>query len=423
MESFNNFKSISLSHKDAPVEIRELVSLNETETKNLLSKVKEYFAITEALIVSTCNRTEIYYSGEDKTEDIIKLLLLEKGINLSSKELSFFRSITDHHEAIKQLYRVAMGLESQVVGDIQISNQVKHAYQWTADSEMAGPFLHRLMHSIFYTNKRVIQETAYRDGAASTSYAAVELVQDLVSNVPNPKIVVVGLGEIGEDVVRNFENTSIENIKIANRTHQKAVDLANELGYQSIDFNNLKPFCQDADVVISSLAMDEPFFNLQRMKDLEILSHKFFIDLSVPRSVDKSIEEIPGVIVYNIDDLQSKANKALKKRISAIPAVEKIIDEAIVDLNEWSKEMEVSPIIQKMKNSLEEIRQREISKYIKKLDNEQMKLVDDVTKSLIQKVMKLPVLQLKAACKRGEAETLVDVLNNLFDLEEVSQKP
>lgn len=423
MEIFNNFKAISLSHKDAPVEVRERVSLNEQESKGLLAKVKEYFSFTDALIVSTCNRTEFYYtSTEDKSEDLIKLITIEKGINLSSSEKSYFRSITNHQEAVEQLYRVSMGLDSQVVGDIQISNQVKNAYQWAADNEVVGPFLHRLMHSIFYTNKRVIQETEYRDGAASTSYAAIELVEDLVANVKDPRIMIVGLGEIGSDVCKNFTNTKIENIKIANRTHEKAIELANECGYQAIDFDNLKPFCQDTDVIISSLSVEKPFFDLEKMKDLNILSHKFFIDLSVPRSVDKAIEQIPGVIVYNIDDLQSRANKALEKRIQSIPSVENIITESITDFNEWSKEMEVSPIIHKMKNSLEEIRSREISKYVKKLDEEQFKLVDEVTKSLMQKVMKLPVLQLKAACKRGEAETLVDVLNNLFDLENVKEK-
>ena len=160
-------------------------------------------------------------------------------------------------------------------------------------------------------------------GAASTSYAAVELVEDLVANVINPKIVIIGLGEIGADVCRNFGNTKIENIKIANRTHEKAIELANECDYQAIDFNNLKPYCQDADVIISSIGAEKPFFDIEKMRDLEILSHKFFIDLSVPRSVDKAIEEIPGVIVYNIDDLQMKANKALEKRVKSIPQVEK----------------------------------------------------------------------------------------------------
>ena len=423
MEIFNNFKAISLSHKDAPVDVRELVSLNETQAKGLLLKIKEYFSFSDAIVVSTCNRTEFYYMHtEDKSSDIIKLICIEKGINLTEKQLNYFQSITDHDKAVEQLYRVSMGLESQVVGDIQISNQVKNAYQWAADMEVAGPFLHRLMHSIFYTNKRVIQETKYRDGAASTSYAAVDLVEDLVANVKDPRIMIVGLGEIGADVCKNFENTNITNIKIANRTHQKAVDLANECGYQAIDFNNLRPYCQDTDVIISSLSVEKPFFDLEKMKDLNILSHKFFIDLSVPRSVDKEIEQIPGVIVYNIDDLQNKANKALEERIKAIPVVEKIIEESIHDFKEWSKEMEVSPVIHKMKNSLEEIRSREISKYVKKLDEEQMRLVEEVTKSLMQKVIKLPVLQLKAACKRGEAETLVDVLNNLFDLEKVNEK-
>jgi len=135
-----------------------------------------------------------------------------------------------------------------------------------------------------------------------------------------------------------------------------------------------------------------------------------------------AVEDVPGALVYNIDDIQSKASEALDKRLSAIPAVKNIISESINDFNDWSKEMIVSPTIKKLKNALEEIRKEEIAKYLKEASDTESQIIDKVTKSMMQKIMKLPVLQLKAACKRGEAENLIDILNDLFDLEKQSEK-
>jgi glutamyl-tRNA reductase len=174
---------------------------------------------------------------------------------------------------------------------------------------------------------------------------------------------------------------------------------------------------KEADVVISSIARDTPFFTTDMIQRLEVLSYKFFIDLSVPRSVEASVENIPGILVYNIDTIQSKASEALAQRLAAIPQVKAIIAESLLQFNDWTKEMMVSPTIHKLKNALENIRQEEIARYLKKLGPEETKLVDDITRNIMQKIIKLPVLQLKAACKRGEAETLIDVLNDLFNLE------
>src|SRR5690606_13296090 len=183
------FRALSLSYKNAPVEIREIISLDEGDVFSILKKLKEFFGVTDTLILSTCNRTEVYYShGLDLSTEIIKVIGLEKGLENIISYLKYFRIFNDDKEAIEHLYRVAMGLEAQVVGDMQISNQVKRAYQASADMEMAGPFLHRLMHSIFFTNKRLVQETPFRDGAASISYAAVELIEELISNTYQPRI-------------------------------------------------------------------------------------------------------------------------------------------------------------------------------------------------------------------------------------------
>ena len=413
-----NFRAVTISHKTAPIEVRELMALNHDQVNNLLLYFKEFGDISEALILSTCNRTEIYYQADsNKRQEIIKLIGIENGVNRIAQYEKYFVDLDDHQQCLQHLFRVAIGLEAQVVGDLQISNQVKRAYQSSADAGMAGPFLHRLMHTTFFTNKRVVQETTFRDGAASVSYVAADMVQDLASEIIDPNILILGVGEIGADVCRNLADAGLENVSIANRTAHKAEKLAAECEFDTIPLSEALSQLGQADVIISSIAMEEPFISAQMVRNLNILGHKYFFDLSVPRSIEDEVDEIAGALLYNIDDIKSKANAALEKRMKAIPRVKEIIEESIVEFSTWSSEMVVSPTINKLKDALEEIRQEEVARYLKGTDLQQAKMVDKLTKSMMQKIIKLPVLQLKAACKRGEAETLIDVLNDLFDLE------
>lgn len=412
-----HFNVLGLSYKGTPIETREKLALDEKESTQLLQFISEFTHIQEALVLSTCNRTEIYFSSQDAdARTILKGLGTIKGIPYA--ELApYFTHNTQNDASVEYLFRVSMGLEAQVIGDIQISNQVKRAYQLSADMNLAGPFLHRLMHTIFFTNKRVVQETAFRDGAASVSYAAKELVEDITNEIKAPRVLVLGSGEIGEDVTRNLVDSRISDVTIVNRTKSKAEALALECGFTLGDFDELKEHMDYADVIISSISTHEPFINKPMIEELEILSHKFFIDLSVPRSVDLTLESIPGVLVYNIDDIQEKASSALQKRIAAISDVERIIGESLSEFHDWSKEMIVSPTIKKLKNALEEIRQAEIEKYVRTASPEEVKIIDKATKAMVQKIIKYPVLQLKAACQRGDAENLIDLLTDLFDLE------
>lgn len=416
---YNHFKSISLSHRNAPLSIREQLALSEEGAKGIMLRLKDFFEVSDVLVVSTCNRTEIYYSSaEDLNEEIIKLLLIEKGISDVQPFLDYFDRFAEGETAVQHLFEVATGLHSQVVGDMQIPNQIKHAYQWTADLNMAGPFLHRLLHTIFFANKRVAQETFFRDGAASVSYAAVELLDGLM---PNPKILVVGLGEIGTDVCRNLAQKTGADVTLVNRTASKAEALAQELGFKVADFENIEHEIAQADIIVSSIARDEPFFTKEMMVRLRGMSFKYFIDLSVPRSVSPEVEEIPGVMLYSIDSIRSRADEALTRRMESVPQVREIIGEAVHEFNDWSKEMIVSPTIQKLKGALEQIRKEELTRFTKNLSDSELEKVERITTSMMQKILKLPVLQLKAACKRGEAETLIDVLNDLFNLEKQSE--
>lgn len=416
----NKFRSISLSHKNAPVEIREIIALDEASIHSLLVKLKDFFSVTDTLILSTCNRTEIYFAHElDLSTEIIKLIGVEKGIESILDYIEYFKIYSDDLDAINHLFKVSMGLEAQVVGDMQISNQVKRAYQASSDLDMAGPFLHRLMHTIFFTNKRVVQETAFRDGAASVSYAAVELIQELTSNTFEPRILLIGVGEIGEDVAKNMVYLPDAKVTITNRTLDKAEALAVEMGFDVIPFENVLEAMQSADVIISSITKSEPYITKKLVKTFDIPSYKLFVDLSVPRSIETSIEDIPGVLLYNVDNIRSKASKTLEKRLAAVPQVEHIIEESIEEFYNWKKEMMVSPTINKFKKALEQIRLEEMERYLKNASEKEIAVIDKITKSMMQKILKIPVVQLKAACQKDQADQMMEILTDLFDLERI----
>ena len=423
MKMQNKFRAISLSHKSAPVEIREIIALDEGSIHALLVKLKDFFSVTDTLILSTCNRTEIYYSHDlDLSSEIIKLIGLEKGITTIINYLEYFKIYNNDREAINHLFKVSMGLEAQVVGDMQISNQVKRAYQASADLNLAGPFLHRLMHTIFFTNKRVVQETAFRDGAASVSYAAVELIEELTSNIFEPRILLIGVGEIGEDVAKNMVHLPNAKVTITNRTFEKAQILGSEMGFDVIPFENVIEAMKESDVIISSIMKSDPFITKNLVKSFDISSYKLFVDLSVPRSIETSIEDVPGVLLYNVDNIRSKASETLENRLAAVPKVEQIIVESIDEFYNWKKEMMVSPTINKLKNALEQIRLEEMERFLKNADQKEIDVIDRITKSMMQKILKVPVVQLRAACQRDQADNMIEILSDLFDLERISEK-
>ena len=410
---YESLKVVGLSHDSSPIAIRESVAFSENESRNFLDRMREILGVEEALILSTCNRTEIYYTSDlDLFNAILNLLKIEKGIDHGID--SYFWN-KENLPALRHLFRVALGLEAKVLGDIQISNQVKKAYQCSADQHLSGPFFHRLMHTIFYANKRVVQETVFRDGAASVSYACVGLVQQFIQNFSDPQILVLGLGEIGRDVADNMEEMNAS-ITLSNRNALTTQTLAKQYGYEVLPFEELLKNIAKFDVIISSVQVPKPIIMKDHIPE-QLLSQKLFVDLAVPRSMDSELDTIDGIILYNVDQIEEQTSGIIERRRAAITEVELILDETIEELKNWSLEMEVSPTIKKLKKALEEIRKEEIARYVGKVTEVEQDLIDKVTKSIVQKVIKLPVLQLKAACKRGEAETLVEVLNDLFNLE------
>ncbi|TAD97829.1 MAG: glutamyl-tRNA reductase [Bacteroidetes bacterium] len=417
-----HFKAFGLSYKKSAIQIREAVALSDSEMRNLLTRSKEVLGINEMLIISTCNRTEFYYVSEnDEFDRLISLLGIEKNLsNIDSYKLDFEHFTST--KAVQHLFEVATGIDSQVLGDLQIINQVKKAYQASADNNMAQAFLHRLLHTIFFTNKKIVQQTTFRDGAASVSYAAVSMLEELTANMTSPQVLVIGTGEIGEDVLRNLKNTNFMNILVANRTFEKAESLAKELNYKAVRFEEIEKYIAESEIIISSVSMSKPLISKDLLEQNPILSFKFIVDLSIPRSVESKVEEIPAVLLYNMDSIEQKVSETMQKRQETVPAVLEIIAEAMAEFADWTQEILVSPVIQQFKNVLENIRKDEMSRFAKQMNPQETEVVDKITRNILQKIIKYPVLELKAACKRGEAENVSEMLKNLFDLEKQTEK-
>lgn len=409
----NQFKNITISYKSAPLSIREQVSMDDETVALFLRNCKDIFKLDDVFVLSTCNRTEIYYYSEfDLSSQLISYLSTLKGLVTASIAPYFTKHTGD--DAVQHLFEVALGLDSMVLGDIQIINQVKRSYQLTADLNMCTAYLHRLLHTILFTNKRIANETTFKDGNASLASVSVEQTKKFIKNKPNPKIAIVGLGEIGSNVACNLREFEGE-VYLFNRSKDKSDALAAEYGFQSAEFDLLHDYLSTMDVVISSVHIDKPLLNKSHFKTST--NPTLIIDLGVPRNVDLNVELNNAITLLNVDHLNEKVQTALAMRKIEIPAVNQIITESIAEFNVWKQEKEVFPIIQQLKTALEDIRKQELSRHLGKLDEQQSEVIEAITNGMIQKIIKLPVLELKAACKRGDSESMVEVLQDLFNLE------
>jgi len=410
-------QAISLSHKEAPISVRELLTFDESQTKNFLNHLRDVLGIQESFLLSTCNRTEVYFYHNIDSSLVVKSLAAFKGVSFGQIQ-QYFSIFSETYSSVLHLFRVGIGLESQVLGDFQIINQVKNAYQWCADSQMAGPFLHRLLHTLFFANKKIVQETNFRSGSASVSYAAKELTEELLTDKNQP-ILFFGLGEIGLATVRNLAENGFTNITICNRTETKVDALVKEFGMKYILFDDFDEVLIQSKLVISALSGGYFKISKKHLEKKQIPGFQYFIDLGLPRSIEPEIEEIDGVVLFNLDQIQTRVNAALELRRESIPIVEEIVEAAQLEFMEWTKEMQVSPVIHQIKNVLEQIRLEEMARFLKKADSEQAIWAEDLTKNLMQRIMKNHVVQLKAACKRGDSDQLVEVLQQIFNFEAV----
>jgi glutamyl-tRNA reductase len=410
------FRVLTLSHHESPVGVREKFAFEDQQAATFLNSLRDIFGIQEALLLSTCNRTEIYFQHATEADQVLSFLLRSRGAE--AEDATWFQCISETQDTVRHLLRVGAGLESRVLGDFQIINQVKNAYQRTADLDMAGPFLHRLLHTLFYLNKRIVQETSFRSGSASVAWACKELVEDLLTD-KRKTIALLGLGETGRSVALNLIENGYNNLILCNRTKEKAEDLLSE-SVRFVPFENREECLKEATLIISALSGQHLQITAEQLQNPGVSGFRYCIDLGMPRSMDPSLGSDPGIVLYNIDQIQKRVDEALELRRSAIPKVEEILEKGFQEFMDWTRDMQVSPLIQQMKQSLEVIRREELARFLKKAGPDQAEAAEELSKGMMQRILKTHVVQLKAACRRGDAEMLMEGLRTLFQVEEGS---
>ena len=418
-----NLFSIGISHNTASVEVRERMWLSDAEIKEAIAKLKEKF-FTECVLVSTCNRTELYGTapGEEPDDATLRRFLIDfKNARGTVEESHFFRNVSEG--AVNQLFKVASGIDSLVIGDIQILNQVKEAFNLAREMNATGPVMNRLMQASLHVGKRVRTETLICDGAVSVSYAAVELASKIFADLSRKSVLLIGAGETGELTLKHLVGKGIGQTKIANRTRENADALLGRLGVAGsvVDYENIVDALRSVDIVITSV--NSPSYVVQPDDVYKVMKQRsnnplFLIDIGVPRNINPAAKKIENVFLYDIDSLGAIVDKNLEKRKNEIPKVTAIIKEEMAEFSNWYNSLQVGPTIQDLRDSMESIRRQEVEKHINRFKAEDRELLELVTKRIVNKILHQPTTTLKqgTASNNGEEGDTLSRMNTLREL-------
>ncbi len=394
MENLNlskhqTFYSIGLSYKKADAEVRGKFSLNDTAKTALLQQAKND-GIDSLIVSSTCNRTEIYGFAEHPFQ-LIKLLC-ENSLG-TVEEFQKVATIFKNQEAISHLFKVGTGLDSQILGDFEIISQIKTSFAQAKSFGLANAFMERLVNAVIQASKKIKTDTEISSGATSVSFASVQYIMKNVVDIGNKNILLFGTGKIGRNTCENLvKHTKNEQITLINRTKNKAEKLATKLQLIVKDYADLQLEIQKADVLVVATGAQNPTV------DAAILNLKkplLILDLSIPKNVNKNVRTLPNVTLIHLDDLSQITDETLENRKSQIPAAELIINEIKHEFFDWMNGRKYAPTIHSLKAKLHQIKEKEVLKQSKKIDNFNDEQAEIISNKIIQKITNHFVSHLK----------------------------
>ena len=423
-----NLSAISINHRSASVELREALHLSEEEIAELVAKIKGNL-LAEGLVISTCNRTEVYGFPSSKKitlPDIQNVLIKHKSVpSISADNFQTFHSFS----AIEHLFRVATGIDSLLIGDNQIFKQVKDSFQLAEDLNFSGVLTKRIFDAAIKTGKRAINETLISEGAVTVSYAAVQLIEKIFSSLGKKSALVIGAGETGEIAAKHLRDRGIGHLSITNRTIDRAEKLASSLGAKIIPFDNFKDYIHDYDIIIS--ATSAPDLILTR-KDIEAAMKQrsyasmVLMDIAVPRDIDPASKVIDYVFYHDIDSLNIIVEQNLAKRRDEIPKVERIIKEELEALISWYNSLEAGPTIKSLRDYFENIRAEEVEKNKNRFTNDDQEKLDIITKRIMNKILHQPMVELKKLSGEGESgdemAARISIIRELFGIDKTDKE-
>jgi glutamyl-tRNA reductase len=399
-----------MSHRSAPIEVREKVAFPPCAGRGFVRRLKDEGIASEAVLLSTCNRTELYavVESENDRSRVLDLIAEDRGVDRTELDETTYW-LTDA-EAVGHLYRVAGSLDSMVLGEAQILGQVRDAYRASTEEQSAGSVLNRLFHTSLRVGKLVRTETGIGDSSLSVPRVAVQLAEDVFGSLAGRSALVLGAGEMSEMVIRDLRERGIGEVRIANRTAARALDLAERVGGAAVDFGSVADELPGVDVIVSSTGSGEWVVgNAEVARALERREGPlFFVDIAVPRDVDPVVQTLERAYVYDIDDLQAVVDHNAGEREEAAERAEEIVEPAVFEFMGWMSTLNVVPLIRELRDEAEKVREHEISKALKRTDltPEQAEAVEKMSRSLVNKLLHGPISKIKSRAESGPPETL-----------------
>ncbi|MDQ2177905.1 glutamyl-tRNA reductase [Marinifilum sp. D714] len=406
-ENLQKLFVLGISYRKTALDVRGMFSLSSEDQENLLKEAKEH-QIEGMVIISTCNRTEIY-AHSSEVEIITDLFL--KYCKGNRNDLNYNGYTLYGNECIRHLYKVTAGLDSQIIGDFQIVGQVKNAYQQSEQRGMVNSFLNRLFSFVFQASKKIKNETDISKGAASVSHAAVQYIKDKVSTLETCNFLLYGTGDIGKDTCGNLlKHMNNRSLTLVNRTIEKAEALAERYNIQHQPIEKLTQEVEKAEVIIVATGAAKPTLTLDHFKGVE--SCKLVLDLSVPRNVDTAIDNLENVLVITVDELSKHISEAIDQRKACIPDAEKIIHASIGEFYGWLEVKYLSPVIVALKENLQNVQRKELDYHKNKLSEDELKKVEHITNNIVNKIARACINHLKDHHKKQSSP--METLNMIF---------
>ena len=410
-----------MSHHSAPVEVRERVAFPPCAGRSFLRRLKDEGVVAEAVLLSTCNRTEVYAVVEDEGARgrVLDVLAEDRNVERTSLERDMYW-LTDA-DAARHLYRVASSLDSMVVGEGQILGQVREAYRTATEEHCSGQILNRLFHTSLRVGKQVRSETGIGDSSLSVPRVAVKLAEEVFGSLTGRRALVLGAGDMSELVVKHLKDRGVADLLIANRTPERARLLAQRVGGQAVAFDALAAELPEVDVVVSSTGSGEWVVDSGTVAGaLELRSEPlFFIDIAVPRDVDPVVQTLPSVYLYDIDDLQAVVERNAEGRQDAAEEGEAMISPAVLEFTGWLSTLHVVPLIRELRDGAEQIRRHELARALKRmnLSPEEEADVERMSHSLVNKLLHGPIQEIKARAEAGSPLESSEVRRRLLALD------
>jgi len=422
---------LGLNHKTAPLEIREKLAFNTAETSMALGELKKRFGQAEFVLLSTCNRVELYCAGKHcQGADPAKLAeFLSEFHHIELDKFSRFFYTYEDEDAVKHLLMVSSSLDSLVVGEAQIIGQVKESYRLACAAKTTGKILNRLFHCAFATSKKVYTTTSISSGRVSVAGVAVELAKQLFEDISSAKVVVIGAGDTGQLLVQHLLQDGARNITIVNRSYERGMNVAEQYSVRAEKWEQLNEQLIDANIAIASASVQDYLFRKDSFQ--EIIAHRkegtlLIIDIAVPRNFEPAINELEGLYLYSIDDLAAVVEQNRKSRQRDMAKCTKIILENVTDFSEWFGSKDIGPLIGQMKKQFRQISEDEMKRFFVGIRQDACckEVMEAMVNRVVNKLLHCVIKNVNIVAKENgaaEAAKLVDSI--VRHAEEIMSEP